>query len=473
MEVSHLVWGISRADVVIGYILGEYGHLIANEAGYSPMEQFQILHNKSQFCVASTRSLLLSTYIKWVNVFPEIKPQLLNIFERYRHVLDAELQQRACEFYALASRPDDDELLQNVCEEMPPFPARESALLGRMNRKLGDTEDKRTWIHGGKEANLERQATKRKTTLGSQPSGNGSATIPTVEIQDITGTLAGLNLSDPSGRTDPQSAGPDPLPPKLPPVPDAMPRLTVGPSVDRWYNKLTYSAEGVLYEDVQIQIGIKSKFQGHLGQLAIYMGNKVSAPLTSFTTTINVTDQDAISASFAKISPSTIASRTQTQQLLHVECKKVFTSPPVLTMSFLAGSHQTITVRLPIVITKFIEHVKLGQADFFERWKLIGGPPREAQSVFPIELNAAGQVDITKNRQIVSGHNLNVLDGIDPNPANLVAAGVLHTSVDGKVGCLLRLEPNREAKVMQNFFLSFLPSSLNFIAMPPDCAKYI
>lgn len=463
----------TRADPVQGYILGEYGHLIANETGYSPMEQFQILHHKSQFCVASTRSLLLSTYIKWVNVFPEIKPQLVNIFERYRHVLDAELQQRACEFYALASRPDDDELLQNVCEEMPPFPARESALLGRMNRKHGDTEDKRTWIHGGKEANLERQATKRKTTLGSPPNGNGSATTAPAESQDIMGSLAGLNLSDPSGQTDSQSSTLDTLPPKPPSLPDATPRLTVGPSVDRWYSKLTYSAEGVLYEDVQIQIGVKSKFQGHLGQLAIYMGNKVSAPLTSFTTTINVTDQDAISASFAKISPSTIASRTQTQQLLHVECKKVFTTPPVLTVSFLAGSHQTITVRLPIVVTKFLEHVKLGQADFFERWKLIGGAPREAQSVFPIELNAAGQVDVAKNRQIVSGHNLNVLDGIDPNPTNLVAAGVLHTSVDGKVGCLLRLEPNQEAKVMQNFFWFIHLSSLDFTAMPPDCAKYI
>jgi len=131
-----------------GYILGEYGHLIANEPGYSPLEQFQLLHSKSQFCLAATRALLLSTYIKWVNVFPEIKPQLLNIFERYRHVLDAELQQRACEFYALASRLDDDEFLQNICEEMPPFPPRVSALLGSLNRKHGDTGDKRTWVHG-------------------------------------------------------------------------------------------------------------------------------------------------------------------------------------------------------------------------------------------------------------------------------------------------------------------------------------
>ncbi|KAG0708856.1 adaptin N terminal region-domain-containing protein [Suillus ampliporus] len=384
-----------------GYILGEYGHLIANDAGYSPLEQFQVLHSKSQFCVASTRSLLLSTYIKWVNVFPEIKPQLINIFERYRHVLDAELQQRACEFYALASRPDDDEVLQNVCEEMPPFPPRVSALIGRLNRKLGDTEDKRTWIHGGKEMNLERQAITRKSD-----------------------TRARIVISQ-----------------------SLAPRLAIGPSVEKWFNKLTYSAEGVLYEDVQIQIGIKSRYQGHLGQIAIYLGNKVSAPLTSFTSTIHVNDSEALSATFAKIPPNTIAPRTQSQQLLHVECKKAFSSFPILTVSFLAGAHQSISIRLPISVTKFIEGVKLGQADFFERWKVIGGPPREAQVVFPIALDGTGQLDLVRHRQVVSGNHLEILEDVDPNPSNLVAAGVLHTSVDGKVGCLLRLEPNREAKL--------------------------
>jgi len=113
----------------------------------------------------------------------------------------------------------------------------------------------------------------------------------------------------------------------------------------------------------------------------------------------------------------------------------------------LAGSHQTLSIRLPIVITKFFEHVKLGSTDFFERWKLIGGPPREAQNVFPVELSSVGQLDLVKHRQVVGGHRLNVLDEIDPNPNNIVAAGVLHMSVEGKVGCLLRLEPNREAKL--------------------------
>ncbi|KIJ68452.1 hypothetical protein HYDPIDRAFT_173169 [Hydnomerulius pinastri MD-312] len=415
-----------------GYILGEYGHLIANEPGYSPIEQFQALHSKSQFCVAATRSLLLSTYIKWVNVFPEIKPQLINIFERYRHVLDAELQQRACEFYALACRPDDDEMLQNVCEEMPPFPPRVSGLTSRLNRKMGDTEDKRTWIHGGKEMNLERQLTKRKNTKGPEVPVNGSAAAAgTADTEGVMNSLAGLDLSASSN----------------PPESEATPRLAIGPSIDKWFSKLTYTADGVLYEDVQIQIGIKSRYQGHLGQLAIYFGNKVSAPLTSFTSTIHVSDPEALSATFAKIPPNVLAPRSQSQQLLHVECKKVFTSFPILTISFLAGAHQSISIRLPITVTKFFEGVKFGQADFFERWKLIGGAPRESQAVFPISLDSTGHIDIARNRQMISGNHLEILDEIDPNPSNIVGAGVLHTSVEGKVGCLLRLEPNREAKL--------------------------
>lgn len=425
-----------------GYILGEYGHLIANEPGYSPSEQFMILHAKSQFCSAPTRALLLSTYIKWVNVFPEIKPHLVAVFERYRYVLDSDLQQRACEYYALASRPEDDELLQNVCEEMPPFPPRESALLGRLNRKLGDTEDKRTWIHGGKEANLDRELLRQKTVRKGTitvPESNGAPTSSANAAGDggdILSSLAGLDLSSPSE-----------IKPPINEVRPPVPLITHGANVDRWFEKLCYAREGVLYEDVQIQMGIKSEYHSHEGRLAIYIGNKMSAPLTSFTATLHVLEPDTLSVTFLKMPPSAIAPRTQVQQLLNVECKKMFNQPPLLSVAFLAGAHQTVTVRLPIVVTKFFEPVKLEPSDFFERWKIIGGPPREAQLVFPIDLDSAGHVDTSRNRLIVSGYGFALLDEIDPNPLNIVGAGVLHTSASGKVGCLIRLEPNREAKV--------------------------
>ncbi|TFL06549.1 adaptin N terminal region-domain-containing protein [Pterulicium gracile] len=418
---------------VAGYVLGEYGHLIANEEGYSPIEQFQALHSKSQFCLAPTRSLLLSTYIKWANVFPEIRTQLLNVFERYRHVLDPELQQRACEFYALASRPDDDELLPSVCEEMPPFSARASTLLGRLNQKHGDSGDKRTWVHGGKDLNLTRAPTKRQTLGPTASASTIDATADQSQSElDALSSLAGLEISS----STPQSA-----------APNNGPRLATGPNVERWFEKLVCTAEGVLYEDVQIQIGIKSRYQGHIGQLAVYIGNKMTAPLTSFTATLHVQDPDALSVTFAKIPPSQVAPRQQSQQLLHVECKKAFTSPLVISISFLAGSHQSVSIQLPIVLTKFFESIHLDRPEFFERWKLIGGPPREAQTVFPVALDSAGELDLQRYREALAGSKLSVLEGVDPNPNNLVAAGVLHMSDDGKVGCLLRLEPNKEAKL--------------------------
>ena len=443
---------VDRTDFFpVGYVLGEYGHLIANEPGSSPTEQFQVLHTKSQFCLAATRALLLSTYIKWVNVFPEIKHHLLNVFDRYRYVLDVDLQQRACEYYALASRPEDDELLQNVCEEIPPFPSRESALVGRLNKKLGDTENKRTWIHGGKEANVERDLAQwtNKKALPAEPAPG--VTTGEAGTNDVMNTLAGLDLTSPGG-DGPAATGPSSIFAQLSkPINPTVPRLTTGPNVDRWFEKLTHSADGVLYEDVQIQIGIKSRYQGCLGQLAIYMGNKVPVSLTSFTATVHVSDPDALSASFAKLPPSVVAPRTQTQLLLQVECKKFFSTPPNITISFLAGAQQSVTLQLPVLITKFFEHVSLGAADFFERWKLIGGPPRESQLIFPVALTEGGGLDLQKYRQVVGGHQLNLLDEIDPNPNNLVGAGILHSSVDGKVGCLLRFEPNQEAKVGGSF----------------------
>lgn len=41
---------------------------------------------------------------------------------------------------------------------------------------------------------------------------------------------------------------------------------------------------------------------------------------------------------------------------------------------------------------------------------------------------------------------MGVLRGIDPNEKNVVGASVLHTGL-GKLGCLLRLEPNWETQV--------------------------
>ncbi|KAN0060884.1 hypothetical protein ACQY0O_006618 [Thecaphora frezii] len=471
-----------------GYILGEFGHLIANDPGASPIEQFHTLHSRSHLCSQPTRALLLSTYIKWLNLFPEIREQILYVLNRYRHVLDAELQQRACEYVALAEMPIDD-LLQAVCDEMPPYAEKSSLLVSRLHNKHGDTGDKRTWVIGGKEANRDRDAARQeslkkgKANGGAMPTGGPAATvIPTASRPDevAAGTgmaesqsdiLAGLQGLDMGGPTPAAAAeegallgqslmgdesssllgrpssSPSPSPSPLPPTPTPA-ALMLTPGGEKHFQRLCFANEGVLYEDNQMQIGLKTEYHGHHGRLALFFGNKIAVNFGSFTIAIQSPQPEALVVTLTKIPTNVLEAMTQVQQVVHVECRDFFTQPPVLHVSYLAGSLQELRLRLPVLVTKFVEPVQLGSSDFFERWRQIGGAPREAQKIFAFRLSStSGEVDVARHKKVVSGAKMQVLEGIDANPSNLVAAGVLHTKEAGKVGCLLRLEPNREARL--------------------------
>lgn len=130
-----------------GYILGEFGNLIAGDQRSSPAVQFQLLHSKvrsinscifkhSMFnilmpflflfsflclifqyhlCSPMTRALLLSTYIKFVNLFPEMRSQIQDVFRQHSNLrsADAELQQRASEYLQLSIIASSDVLVNN------------------------------------------------------------------------------------------------------------------------------------------------------------------------------------------------------------------------------------------------------------------------------------------------------------------------------------------------------------------------
>jgi AP-2 complex subunit alpha len=136
---------------------------------------------------------------------------------------------------------------------------------------------------------------------------------------------------------------------------------------------LTYANEGVLYEDKQVQIGLKSEYHGHQGRLAVFVGNKLNSPFTALRCSIDNPAGEALGVTFHDAPVNEIQPHNQVQELIHVECKDVFTDPPVLRVTYLAGTFTTLVLRLPVVISRFVEGVTLEQAPFFERWKIIGG----------------------------------------------------------------------------------------------------
>lgn len=125
---------------VAGYILGEFGNLIAGDPRSAPRVQFNLLHSKYHLCSLSTRALLLTTYVKFINLFSEIKPDIQAVLATDSNIRnsDVELQQRAAEYLALSKVASYD-ILATVLEEMPPFPERESSILAILKKKKPHT----------------------------------------------------------------------------------------------------------------------------------------------------------------------------------------------------------------------------------------------------------------------------------------------------------------------------------------------
>lgn len=70
---------------------------------------------------------------------------------------------------------------------------------------------------------------------------------------------------------------------------------------------------------------------------------------------------------------------------------------------------------------------------------------QRAQKVF----KAAQPLDLPGARNKLIGFGMQLLDQVDPNPDNMVCAGIIHTQSQ-QVGCLLRLEPNKQAQVSKH-----------------------
>lgn len=440
-----------------GYLLGEFGHLVADTKGCSPIEQFLALHTKMQGCSSSTRAILLSSFVKFVNLFPEIKIQLLHVFRAYGHTLDSELQQRACEYFALATLPTDD-LLRTVCDEMPAFPERTSALLQRLHSKNVTTSDKRTYIVGGKDANADSKEIQLTNAINSGP--NRSLTqagcVDTIQSPTPNGTsnhTNGTPVSPVNGNSSHADlVGLTTEPTKVPNFASA---AHLSPGWEPGYQRLLFTAEAILYEDSQIQIGIRSEYRASMGCVIMYFTNRSSSSIASFTTTLdnpNPTSQLRIDT--RSLPESTIQPEGQCNQTVMFEAVSTFASPPTVRVSYLAGALQALTLQLPVVMHKYMDRAELSPDDFFKRWKQIGAAPREAQKVFGLLASHSRMGSSEWVRRTVEAFGWGLLSGVDPNERNVVGASVVHT-VGGKLGCLLRLEPNFESKV-RSFYHSIM-----------------
>ncbi|XP_077773532.1 AP-2 complex subunit alpha-1 isoform X4 [Podarcis muralis] len=435
-----------------GYILGEFGNLIAGDPRSSPLVQFNLLHSKFHLCSVSTRALLLSTYIKFINLFPETKGTIQEVLRSDSQIrnADVELQQRAVEYLKLSSIASTD-VLATVLEEMPPFPERESSILAKLKKKKGPgagselddgKKDPNSEINGGMEPSASTASTPSPSAdlLGLRATPAAASGVPSsagnllVDVfSDSPSSATGLVSGTEDNFLSSGAAASVSEDPALP-IAEA----------DELLHKFVCKNNGVLFENQLLQIGVKSEFRQNLGRMYLFYGNKTSIQFQSFTPTVSYPGdlQSQLNIQTKAVEPL-VEGGAQVQQVLNIECLSDFTEAPLINIKFrYGGTLQNLTLKLPVTVNKFFQATEMQSQDFFQRWKQLSLPQQEAQKIF--KANHPMDSEVTKAKLLGFGSAL--LEKVDPNPDNYVGAGIIQTKAL-QVGCLLRLEPNAQAQM--------------------------
>ncbi|KHN85278.1 AP-2 complex subunit alpha-2 [Toxocara canis] len=497
-----------------GYILGEFGNLIAGDSRSSAQVQFELLHSKYHLCSIATRSLLLSTYVKFCNLFPEIKATIQEVFRNDHNLRnpDAELQQRAIEYLQL-SRIASPDVLATILEEMPPFPEKESSLLAKLKKSKPRVEE------------LENQSAEKKqrpVAVMSQDDKRASGQLLDISSNSDASTLVDIfgasstNAVTTNGLSSVASA-------------DGEPHVDNYPDVLKFVTK----TNGVLYEDAVIQIGYKLETRANLARLGMFYGNKTNVSFTEFYPSVSC--------------PGALSSQ------LIVQLRLFFSDA--------SGRQQSFDkmFALPIFVNKFFEPTDMTSEQFFSRWKqlaqfvtktngvlyedaviqigykletranlarlgmfygnktnvsftefypsvscpgalssqlivqckpvdslITGGsqvqqlvnfvcehefsknpllhlafkyiPAQESQKIFAAKM----PMDSEQIKNKLNGVGSKLLHDVDPNPENFVCAGIINTKAQ-QIGTLIRLEPNRQAKMYRLTIRSSRDTVANYL----------
>ncbi|XP_076957630.1 AP-2 complex subunit alpha-2-like [Bidens hawaiensis] len=445
---------------VSAYLLGEYSHLLARRPGCSPKEIFSILHEKLPTVSTPTISILLSAYAKILMhsqpLDPELQNQIWAIFSKYETCIDAEIQQRAVEYFALSKKGP---ALMDILAEMPKFPERESSLI----KKAEDTETDTAELSAIK-SRAQQQASNALVVTGQQPANEPQVTqlamvkIPSInnmennhvdqEVTHTNGTvsevepqnadilgdlLSPLALEGPPGVSGTETLSEDGA---LALAPVGEQENAVKPIVDiaERFHALCVSDSGVLYEDPYVQIGIKAEWRGQHGRLVLFLGNKTTSSLDSVQAVI-------LSPSHLKLElssvPEIIPPRAQVQYPLEVLNLSPSRDVAVLDFSYKFGTTLVDNkLRLPAVLNKFFQPITLSAEEFFPQWKSLATPPLKLQEV----VRGVRPMSLGEMANLLNSLRLIVSPGLDPNANNLVASTTFYSESTRSMLCLVRIE---------------------------------
>jgi len=468
---------------VAAYLLGEIGVTICELPGMSGHDQFMLLNQHFITCSAKVQSIILSAFMKLLNLYPEQTADEINaVFTKYSTNANLELQQRSCEYLALPSLGAD--AMENVMNPMPPFEMSDKSNV--LLTMVGTSHEKGTNADITAFSEVVREKDSSAATAATSVSSPSSIPeLKKVSIIALNAIHASIVCHQPYDlRLQPQSSTPtkvldllsmdddDVLPAASTPTKSSMSALfnEVPQSPGSQEAAVELSADllglhakalkaaaltrvssikSILLQNDVLKVTVSADYRAHQGRLSISFENMSSFDLLSLKVFIELEPTSENAITFKQLEPpSMISVNDEGRMQVAVECMRPFSDlyPLKMKVSFrLANNSYRYRLKLPVCLVSFFDPIPTDKATYMSRWKGIEGEGTEGQVVFSSSKPVDAHLMQYLKTVFAPSMRLGVAEGLDSDRTLTGCCSFITGTVgaDGmavSVGVLMRLE---------------------------------
>jgi AP-2 complex subunit alpha len=408
-------------------------------------DQFAALHQHFAGSSPKTRCILLTTYAKLVNLYPEqVKDLIGDVYTKFSSSSHLELQQRAIEYNALGSV--SAATIEAVLNTMPPFELeKKENLLMAIENTESVTADRPAWAVEQTEKNASRaayQEARKPTSKTEEAPKQEHHHVHVAPVQAITKTVDLLSLDDSDngfestfgGASASMGGGSGLSASQI----ESMQELCKAACLVRGLN-----TKNSLVNTDLVNVSVAHDYRTHQGRLALTVFNKSGHDIQGLA--ISFTANDALIMKQQGLSSSLAAGGESVAQIA-ADCMKPFSESPTIELAFTCkGVHHEYQISLPISVCSFCEPLPMDKATYMARWKAITAEGTENQLVFSARKTVNGDLLNFIKTNLFVNSKIGIAEGLDNDRTATGSCTFLTgtAGADGKriaVGTLMRLE---------------------------------
>ncbi len=435
-----------------GYLLGEIGFVICDQQGCSGFEQFAALHQHFLLLSEKAQSILLTCYCKLMNQYPDLSDNIFAVFNKLSESAALELQQRSCEYMALADQ--GSEMMATVLERMPVYEedGKESVLHTIEEAKEANkaTSDKASWKVSSDEKAASRENQKvnpRDARATSADSGHGNAPAlppaapsqasppaPPIDLLSMDDDGLGASSTTPNFSTNSQE----------------------NEKIQQNFNAACVAGVNKvqLYDDGHVTIFVQSQFRAHQARMTVSIFNKGTAgEVSNIAYDLPLNQIEGLALRVQEPTVNKVGPHDENKLQVAVACMRPFDQSPEMTVSYSTstGAAKRTKLRLPITAASFMEPMTCNRDVYMQRWRALEQDKIEEQQTFKAGMGGISidETVVGKMRtNLIPKLNIGLAEGLD-TAMTITGCTSFRTGTPGAdgqpiaVGSMLRIEADK------------------------------